>query len=293
MSETFDSNFKVDESYNFDVNNSNEPWHLVDDSGHVEHSYTWGRVAGLPVTDTLWNAATDPPIPPPIAAGQPYTKNMQAYAIYGPINTRDYTSAFISVTYRMDVLEATDVISDDLFGVAYSTNGTDFTWISGTSGRDPSLSLKRTTYYLIPASAMRQQHVWIALVFTSEDRDNIDALGAYVEDVVLRALPALKVYLPIMRLDPTPTATPTLTPTPQAAYRYFYAFNDESSTNNPDFNRWGGARTPAAAVAAPTTRGWSKHPTVIPRPRLLCICRASMARAAPGHARTAPACPRP
>ena len=39
---------------------------------------------------------------------------------------------------------------------------------------------------------------------------------------------------------PTPTATPTLTPTPLANYRYFYAFNDETSTNNPDFNRWGG-----------------------------------------------------
>ncbi len=249
MSETFDSSFAVNVRYNYDVTNANVPWHLVDDSGHVEHSFTWGRVDSaplsttLPVTDTLWNAKTTPPsASAPLSAGQPYTKNMQAYAIYGPLNTLDYASAFVSVTYRMDVMEATGVFSDDLFGVAYSTNGTDFTWISAASGRDPSLSLKRTNYYPIPASAMHQRQVWIALVFTSQNRDDIDALGVFVDSVVLRALPAYKVYLPITHLDPTstPTATPTVTPTPQANYRYFYAFTDQTSTNNPDFNRWGG-----------------------------------------------------
>ncbi len=237
MSETFDSTFA--QRYNFNVNDNTRPWHLVDDSGHVDHSYTWGYVSGAPLTDTLWNAATNPPGSLPIAAGQPYTKNMQAYAIYGPINLQDYTSAFISITYAMDTLDG------DLFGAAYSTNGTDFTWLAATSGRDPSLSNRQTNYYSLPASAMRQRQVWIALVFTSQNRDSIDALGVYVDDVVMRALPAYKVFLPLLRFDPTPTPTrtPTLTPTPQASYRYFYAFNDETSTNNPDFNRWGGYKS--------------------------------------------------
>src|SRR5512143_439444 len=238
MSETFDSGFAVNVRYNFDVNNTNVPWHLVDDSGHVNHSYTWGRVNGAPITDTLWNAMTNPPSTSPIAAGQPYTKNMQAYAIYGPINMLDYTSAFISITYAMDTLEG------DRFGVAYSTDGTNFTWVAARSSRDPSLSNRYTDYYLIPKDVMRQQHVWIALVFTSQKRDNIDALGVYVDNVVLRAQPAFKVYLPLVRLDPTPTSTPTLTPTPtsQASYHYYYPFNETSGSGS-DFNRWGGKRS--------------------------------------------------
>ncbi len=236
MSETFDSSFAQGVRYNFNVSDTSVPWHLVNASGIVDTSFTWGRVAGAPMTNTLWNAATNPPGTLPISAGQPYTKNIQAYAIYGPINTLDYASAFISVTYAMDTLDG------DLFGAAYSTNGTDFTWLANTSGRDPSLSLEHTDYYPIPASAMHQRQLWIALVFTSQNRDSIDALGVFVDNVVLRALPAYKVYLPITHLDPTPTptATPTVTPTPQASYRYFFAFTDQTSTNNPDFNSWGG-----------------------------------------------------
>jgi hypothetical protein len=235
MSETFDSTFT--QRFNNNVNDTTKPWHLVNANGIIDSSYTWGRVAGVPLTDTLWNAALNSLGAPQIIAGEPYTKNMQAYAVYGPINMTDYTSAFISVTYRMDVMEATDVISDDLFGMVYSTNGTDFTWISATSGRDPSLSIKRTSYYPIPASVMRQQQVWIALVFTSQDRDDIDALGVYVGDVVLRAQPAFKLYLPLIRRDPTPT--PTLTPTPSTVYRYDYKFGT-GATNDPEFAQWGG-----------------------------------------------------
>ncbi len=254
MSETFNISFT--QRFNYDVTDPGKPWHLVDDSGHVEHSYTWGRVDGVPITDTLWNAATNPPGTLPISAGQPYTKNMQAYAIYGPINMTDYTSAFVSMTYALDTLDG------DLFGVAYSTNGTDFTWLAATSGRDPSLSFKHIDYYPIPAPVMRQSQVWIALVFTSQNRDNIDALGVYVDEVVLRALPAYKIYLPIIRLDPTPT--PTLTPTPEANYRYFYAFNDGSS----DFSRWGGKRSTSCGTSCTYYQDLVTQPNGNPPPAL-------------------------
>ncbi len=237
MSQTFDSHFVLNVSYNYNVHDTSVPWHLVNPSGVVDTSYTWGRVAGAPMTDTLWNAATTPPGGSPIAAGHPYPKNMQAYAIYGPINMLDYTSAFISVTYAMDTLDG------DLFGVAYSTNGTDFTMPVGRSGRDPSLSIKNTDYYLFPTSIMQQRQVWIALVFTSQNRDNINALGVFVSNIVLRALPAYKIYLPVMRFDPTPT--PTMTPTPTATpqnVRYAFTFTDLTSTDNPDFNTWGGSQ---------------------------------------------------
>jgi hypothetical protein len=237
MSETFDSTFT--QRFNYNVNDTSKPWHLVNANGIIDSSYTWGRVAGAPMTDTLWNAGTNSLGAPQITAGQPYTKNMQAYAIYGPLNMTDYTSAFISVTYALDTLPG------DLFGVAYSTNGTDFTWLAITDGRDPSLAA-RTSYYPIPAAVLREQQVWIALVFTSQDNDNIDALGVFVEDVVLRAKPAIKIYLPLIRRDPTPTPTwtptPTVTPTPAIVYRYNYTFGS-GAANDPDFLQWGGSLT--------------------------------------------------
>ncbi len=240
MSETFDSSFAYNVRYNYDVSNTSVPWHLVDSSGHVENSYTWGRVDGAPITDTLWNAKTAPPGAPQLTAGQPYTSNMQSYAIYGPLNMLDYTSAFISVTYAMDTLDG------DLFGVAYSTNGTDFVWLASTAGRDPTLALQRTDYYPMPASLMRQSQVWIALVFTSQSHASIDALGVYVKDVVLRAQPAFKLYLPLIRRDPTPT--PTLTPTPSASYVYNYTFGTGLSSD-PDFATWGGKVTDAGCFS--------------------------------------------
>ncbi|MFN8596982.1 MAG: hypothetical protein U0559_12470 [Anaerolineae bacterium] len=234
MSETFDSGFVKDVTYNFDVTIAPPYWHLVNANGHADTTHTWGRVTQF-MTDTLWNAGTNPSGSVQLTAGQPYTKNMQAYAIYGPIDMSDFTSAFISMTYKMDTLDG------DLFGAAYSTNGTDFTWLAATSGRDPSLLTNHTDYYPIPSSIMRNSQVWIALVFTSLDRNNIDALGVFIDDVVLRANPAYKIYLPVVRFDPTPTPTPTATPTatPASTSLYNYTFGT-GTTSNSEFLTWGG-----------------------------------------------------
>jgi hypothetical protein len=240
MSQTFDSSFVLGTRYNFNVGNTAAPWHLVNANGVADTTHTWGPLTSAPLTYTLWNAGTWPSGGTPIAAGQPYTKNMQAYAIYNAINMTDYTTAFISVTYTMDTLDG------DLFGVAYSTNGTDFTWLATTSGRDPALSSRRTDYYPIPKDLLKQKSVWIALIFTSQNRDNIDALGVYVNDIVMRAQLASKIYLPVLRHDPTATPTntptPTLTPTPSTVYRYNYTFGSGAS-NDPQFAQWGGYKT--------------------------------------------------
>jgi hypothetical protein len=150
MSETFNSGFALNVRYNFNVSDTSVPWHLVNASGIVNQSYTWGRVTGLPIADSLWNAATNPPGTLPISAGQPYTKNMQAYAIYGPLDTTNFSSVLISATYAMDTL------AGDMFGMAYSTNGTDFIWMA-QFGRNPSLAIKRTDYYPLPAEARWQR----------------------------------------------------------------------------------------------------------------------------------------
>jgi hypothetical protein len=235
MSQTFDSSFVLTTNYNFNVNDTSAPWHLVNANGVIDANYTWGPISGVPVTGTLWNVGTQQG-GTPIAAGQPYTKNMQAYAIYGPIDLSDYTSAFISMTYVMDTLKG------DLFGVAFSTDGTNFTMPTAIDGRDPSLSVKHTAYYIFPKEFVRRKPVWIALVFTSENRDTIDALGVYVYDIVLRAQPAFKLWLPLIRRDPTPT--PTLTPTPSIVYVYDYTFGSGQNTDT-QFATWGSKVTDA------------------------------------------------
>jgi hypothetical protein len=125
--------------------------------------------------------------------------------------------------------------------MAYSTDGTNWEELYAHSTADPSLSQSHVFHASLNQVA-RKPVVWIALTFVSDD-DTAVGRGAFVRDVVLRGNPAYKVFMPIIRLDPTPTPTATPTATPSASYRYFYAFNDQTSTNNPDFNRWGGYRS--------------------------------------------------
>src|SRR5512138_2731740 len=42
MSETFDSGFT--QRFNYNVTDLGKPWHLVNASGGIDSSYTWGRV---------------------------------------------------------------------------------------------------------------------------------------------------------------------------------------------------------------------------------------------------------
>ena len=235
MSQTFSSNFVFtttysENAYNFDVSDLRAPWHLVNYSGVVDNSYTWGRLATAPMTDTMWNAGTNPPQKDGLTPGTPYTVNMNSLLIYGPVNFSDYGSIVVSATYFLDVH------TEDSYGLAYSLDGTNFTAVSNEVGRDPALSTRRTAFYNLPATA-RQSQVWLAFYFTSGDHP-IDALGVFIDEVVVRGVRLNKVYLPIFRYDPTPT--PTATATPSATNLYNYTFGTGTNASNQNFLDWGG-----------------------------------------------------
>jgi hypothetical protein len=236
VSETFGSSFVPASSL------AGTGWHTVNFSGALQ-GYSWGRVSvsGL-MTDTAWIAKEYfPSSLPALVPGQPYTVNMNSLLIYGPVNFSDYGSIVVSATYFLDVQP------EDAYGLAYSIDGTNFTIVSDEKGRDPTLGTQRTTGYSLPGAA-RQNTVWLAFYFTSASHP-IDALGVFLDEVVVRAVPLSKNYLPVVSNvypipthTPTPTATPTATPGP-SNYRYLYTFTSETGGNNPDFNRWGGDRS--------------------------------------------------
>ena len=252
MSQTFNS------TYSPTVNLNQLGWHESYASGATSQ-YTWGRVTTAPLTNTAWSVGRNPagfPLLNP--ATDTYTKGMQALLIYGPLNLSDYTQLVMTGTYWLDTA------AGDYMGVAYSTDGTNWNELYAHSSSNPSLSQAHTFHASLNQIA-RKPLVWVALTFVSND-DDLVGRGAFVKDVVLRGNPAYKVYMPIIRLDPTPTPAPTFTPTPIANYRYFYAFNDETSTNNPDFNRWGGYRSTGCGTGCTFYQDLVKQPNGNPPP---------------------------
>jgi hypothetical protein len=233
ISETFGANFAPTPSL------VGTGWHTVNFSGNLQ-GYSWGRVFNSQLmTDTAWIAQERfPGTLPALVPGQPYTVNMNSLLIYGPVNFSDYGPAMISATYFLDVH------AEDSYGLAYSIDGTNFVAVSNEFGRDPALGTQRTINYSLPGVA-RQSTVWLAFYFTSTNHP-IDALGVFLDEVVVRTMPLNKNYLPLVSnvypiptSTPTPTVTPTTTPGP-SNYRYLYTFTSQTGGNNPDFNRWGG-----------------------------------------------------
>ena len=228
MTQTFDSSYLP----SFTI--AGNGWHQISFSGIVD-TFTWGRVAGVPITDSVWCAGTNPPGASPLTPGTPYTNNQQSLLVYGPVDLSNFGSIVLTATYFSDIQPR------DFFGAAVSTDGTNFVAISSESSRDPSLSTARTGYYNLNAYA-RRSNVWIAFYFTSNN-DDVVALGTYIDAVALRGQPLLKTYMPILRLDvpptPTPTPTPTATPTQVGAIIDNYTFGDGSNTNA-EFKAWSG-----------------------------------------------------
>ncbi len=238
LSQTFDSTYTP-------VPQDQLGWHETVGIS-VTIRYTWKHVATGPLTDTVWSVGRNPGGYPPLdPATGTYTKGMEALLIYGPLNLSDYYQLVMTSTYWLDAQPG------DYAGLAYSTDGTNFIELGAQSFSDPTLSNVHIAYAGLNALAGKPV-VWIAFTFVSND-DNLVARGAFIKDMVLRGSPFYKTFLPLTRRDPTPTPThtptptptPTNTPTPTATpqvYRYFYTFSDQTPTNNPDFNRWGGDR---------------------------------------------------
>lgn len=216
MSQTFNS------TYAPIVDLNQLGWHESYASGATSQ-YTWKYVGTAPLPNTVWSAGSSLQNP---ATGT-YTKGMQALLIYGPLNLTEYTQLVMTGTYWLDTAPG------DYLGLAYSTDGTNWDELYAHSAADPGLTRSQIFYASLNQVA-RKPMVWIALTFVSND-DNLVGRGAFVKDVVLRGNPILKFYLPLMRVDLTPTPTAT----PQVAYVYNYTFGSGLNTD-PDFLKWGG-----------------------------------------------------
>jgi hypothetical protein len=120
------------------------------------HQYTWGRVTTAPLPDTVWSVGRNPtgfPLLNP-ATGT-YTKGMQALLIYGPLDLSDYTQLIMTGTYRLDTAPG------DYFGMAYSTDGTNWNELYAHGAADPGLTQPHT-FYAILNQVARKPVVWIA-----------------------------------------------------------------------------------------------------------------------------------
>lgn len=204
------------------------------------NQYTWMYTTTLPLTDTIWSAGRNPTGKPPLT--DTYTNSMEAMLIYGPLNLSEYYQIVLTATFWLDTKPG------DFLGLAYSTDGSTWNDLYYASGADPNLTSPQTAIANLSALSGKPV-VWIAFIFSSNN-DNLNGRGAFLHDVVVRGTPYFRVFLPLVRLDPTPTPTPTKTPTPTptptatpGAVRYLYTFTNETATNNPDFNHWGGNRT--------------------------------------------------
>ena len=217
MSQTFDNTY----SPTPDLNQTG--WHESYVAAAASH-VTWKYVGTAPLANTVWSAGSSLLNP---ATGT-YTNGQQALLIYGPLDLTDYYQLVMTGTYWLDTAPG------DYFGLAYSTDGTQWNELYAESSADPSLSHAHTFYASLNQIA-RTSGVWVALTFVSNN-DNLVARGAFVRNVVLRGNSTLKNYLPFVRIDKTPT--PTFTPTPPPAL-YNYTFGNGAS-NNPDFLTWGG-----------------------------------------------------
>ena len=221
VSQTFGSNYAPTSNLNA------VGWHQV--TGTLATiGYTWGRVTTGPHPNSAWVAATALNGEPALTPGtSTYPNGMEALLIYGPLDLSSYGDAVVSTTYFLDSRPG------DYFGVAVSTDGSNFTALSADSSANSSLTVAHTAIYGLKPYA-RQSGVWLAFYFTS-NTDGSAGFGAFVDDVVIRGLPLSKIYMPLVARQPTPT--PTAVP-----YLYNYTFGSGAS-DDADYLKWGGTRS--------------------------------------------------
>ncbi|KAA3658501.1 MAG: hypothetical protein DWQ04_24900 [Chloroflexi bacterium] len=148
-----------------------------------------------------------------LAAGTDnYPSNAMSAMTYGPVDLSSYEFARLSYDYWLET-EA----SNDLLQVLISTDNSDYSTVlatySGSSGWQ-SNTVDLNAY-------AGEAQVWIRYYFTSNGSS--EDVGAFIDDMLLEATDGELTYLPMLKLDPTPTLTPT------PAYFYFDDFSDNTS----------------------------------------------------------------
>jgi hypothetical protein len=190
--------------------------------------YLWGivqqnEITTQPFTDTLWVKADAKSgivyerykLP----SGAIYTKTMDTWAIYGPLDSHQYGRFRAEFDFYLD----TDPGAS--FGWAVSADGTNFYGPATLSGHT---GWTHSTVMLPSAPGQTNPPVYLAFFFQSDDSEPA-GLGALVDNLVISGEVWNKTYLPVVRREntPTPAASPTATGLP---YTIDHAYDFEPGT---------------------------------------------------------------
>jgi len=166
----------------------------------------------------------------------PYPNSVDSWLIYGPVDLRGASDARLRFDWWLETgyvvgaqrpwmslqtLERVDVTPEegDWFGWCIlkgenDLDGARCTYMSGSTGSWASTAVPMGGYLSSKTGAAGE--IWIAFRFVS-DGDGASGWGAFVDDVEVEVRrDEYGMFLPYVRMDPTPTAmpTPTFTPTP-------------------------------------------------------------------------------
>ena len=193
ISETFESGIGGD-------------WTVIDRDGTVNGEYRWGTEDFTPASKpssvkSAWAIGDGQDGGALDVATDGYPANVDSWLIYGPIDLSNAIAATLNFDYWLN----SD--SGDTFGIAVSTSGTDTANFTGIqTGSVGTSSWASASHNLLAYTG--QSTVYIGFKFTS-DSTGSSKTGALVDNVQLLVQGSGKTYLPVIRLDPTPTASPT------------------------------------------------------------------------------------
>lgn len=175
-------------------------WTAVDESSTDGGEYTWGP-SNYPYTDPItavWSVGGGAEGSSLVAGTDSYPDNVDSWLIYGPVDLSEVWQADLTFDWWLDSAPG------DWFGWCTMTDISDLsagceetrisggisTWISGTISLD--------------AYARTSHPVYLAFHFTS-DGDGNAGEGAFVDNVMVRGDYGQRLFLPVVRRDPTPT----------------------------------------------------------------------------------------
>jgi len=211
-------------------------WAVRDESNSDGGEYTWG------IADTFVSGSTDRSawsvgggddgvqLDP---GADPYPDGIDSWLVYGPVDLRGASDVRLGFDWWLEtggsggdrrpwaslqqVEGATATPEEgDWFGWCILTDENDLdrarcTYVSGSTGSWASAAVPLDGF--LSSETDTAGEIWIAFHFVS-DSDGVGGRGAFVDDVMVETRrDQYGVFLPLVRLDPTPTSTPTPTPT--------------------------------------------------------------------------------
>jgi hypothetical protein len=211
-------------------------WTVRDESDGDGGEYTWG-IADAFVSSgddqSAWSVGGGADGVGLDAGINLYPDNVDSWLVYGPVELSGVSDSRLGFDWWIETggssgdrrpwaslqqVEGATVTPEegDWFGWCILTDDNDLdrarcTYVSGSTGSWASAAVPLDGFLSSEADAVGE--IWIAFHFVS-DGDGVSGRGSFVDDVMVETRrDQYGVFLPLVRLDPTPTSTPKPTPT--------------------------------------------------------------------------------